>query len=146
VTFVLADVNLWLATILEDHPHHGAAGAWWRTHDEASRGPVAFCRLTQLGLLRLLTHHRVMGPARLTHGEAWRTCGALLAQSAVSLEPEPEGLDDLLASSCRDGASTPGWWSDAYLAAFARAAGARLATFDRGFERFAGLELDLLRA
>lgn len=144
MSFVLADVNLWVATLVEDHPHHEAAADWWRALEPSSRGPVALCRLTQLGLMRLLTHRRVMGPARLTHAEAWRTCGALLAQPAVSFEPEPEGLDALLAESCRKSSSAPGFWTDAYLAAFARAAGAELATFDRGFGRFEGLRLDLL--
>jgi len=35
---------------------------------------------------------------------------------------------------------------DAYLAAFATVEGLRLVTFDRGFHRFAGLELCLLPA
>ena len=35
-------------------------------------------------------------------------------------------------------------WTDAYLAAFAQAAGVSLATFDRGFSRFSGLRLQLL--
>jgi predicted nucleic acid-binding protein len=36
------------------------------------------------------------------------------------------------------------FWTDAYLAAFARSAGLRLVTFDRGFARFSGLEVLLL--
>ncbi|HVR36533.1 MAG TPA: PIN domain-containing protein [Methylomirabilota bacterium] len=35
-------------------------------------------------------------------------------------------------------------WTDAYLAAFAIAHGTKLATFDQGFKRFAGVDLLLI--
>ena len=39
---------------------------------------------------------------------------------------------------CARRGSSSGFWSDAYLAAFARAGRHRFATFDRGFRRFIG--------
>jgi predicted nucleic acid-binding protein len=36
--------------------------------------------------------------------------------------------------------------NDAYLAAFAMASGRRLATLDRGFRRFTGLQVELIEA
>jgi len=36
------------------------------------------------------------------------------------------------------------WWMDAYLAAFAVETGMRLVTFDRGFQKFVPLGLNLL--
>ena len=38
----------------------------------------------------------------------------------------------------------PSSWTDAYLAAFARAHPSLLVTFDQGFTRWAGLDLNLL--
>jgi predicted nucleic acid-binding protein len=49
-----------------------------------------------------------------------------------------------LAEHCRLGAESRKLWTDAYLAAFARAGGIGLATFDRGFRRHDGLDLILL--
>ncbi len=39
---------------------------------------------------------------------------------------------------------TPKLWNDAYLAAFARAAGYTLTTFDKGFSRYPGLVCEIL--
>ena len=39
--------------------HHAIAAAWFRTL--SSEATLTFCRLTQLGLLRLLTAKAVMG-------------------------------------------------------------------------------------
>jgi len=45
---------------LPDHPHHERALAYWR---EEADPELAFCRMTMLGLLRLLTHPKVTGGA-----------------------------------------------------------------------------------
>ena len=141
---ILADVNVWLATLVAGHPHHEAAARWWRKTVLPSGGRVAFCRLTQLGLLRLLSNERVMGRRRLNHRLAWNAVTGTIAQPQVEFLSEPEGIDRELADLCRRQGSSPGFWSDAYLAAFARAGRHRLATFDRDFGRFAGLDLQLL--
>ena len=103
-----------------------------------------FCRLTQLGVLRLLSNERVMGPRCLDHSRAWEVVTRVTAQRGVSFLPEPAGIDEHLAGACRGGRFSTGFWTDAYLAAFARAGRYRLATFDRGFRRFDGLDLILL--
>ena len=59
---------------------------------------------------------------------------------------EPTGIDRHLAVLCARGGSSPGFWSDAYLTAFALAGRHRFATFDRGFLRFDALDVMLLRA
>ena len=70
----------------------------------------------------------------------------MTAQRGVSFLPEPADIDKHLAGACRPGGLSAGFWTDAYLAAFARAGRCRLATFDRGFRRFDGLDLILLAA
>ena len=80
---VLADVNIWLATLVEQHPHHAQAIHWWRNDLLPEHGTVYFCRVTQLGLLRLLTNTTVMGPSCRTCGQAWSNYERLVQQRAV---------------------------------------------------------------
>lgn len=144
VSSILADVNVWLATLVQEHPHHDAAARWWRTEVLPAGDRVSFCRLTQLGLLRLLSSERVMGSNRMNHSRAWAAARDVAGQSNVGVLQEPAGIDEQLATLCRGRGSSPGFWSDAYLAAFSLAGGHRFATFDRGFRRFDGLDLVLL--
>jgi hypothetical protein len=141
---VLADVNVWLATIVEQHPHHATAVSWWRDDVLPARGTVCFCRLSQLGLLRLLTNEAVMGESRRTAEQAWRDYDQLLAQRAVEYLDEPGGLATLLRAQTGGQERSASLWTDAYLAAFAQAADLELATFDRGFRRFSDLRLRTL--
>jgi len=53
----LADANLWMALAFSDHAHHGKAKAWC---DAQPDGACAFCRVTQMALLRHLTNSRIM--------------------------------------------------------------------------------------
>ena len=141
---ILADVNVWLATLVAEHPHHDAATRWWREDVLPASDRVAFCRLTQLGLLRLLSSERVMGRQRLDYAPAWAAVTEVAAQASVSVLGEPTGINEILADLCTRERLSLGFWSDAYLAAFARSGRHRFATFDRGFRRFEGLELLVL--
>ncbi len=141
---VLADVNVWLATLVQQHPHHQRAINWWRRKVLPDGQEVLFCRVTQLGLLRLLSNETVMGASRRTLREAWRDYDRLLAQGPIGYLHEPDDVDQVLRSHTLDESASASLWTDAYLAAFARAADVRLATFDRGFSRFSGLRLQLL--
>ncbi len=53
----LPDVNIWIALAAEGHVHHAPAREWFTAQADVS---VAFCRITQMGLLRLLTNPDVM--------------------------------------------------------------------------------------
>ncbi|HEX2465608.1 MAG TPA: TA system VapC family ribonuclease toxin [Thermoanaerobaculia bacterium] len=142
--YVLADVNVWLATLVAEHPHHDAAVGWWRDVLLPAGDRIAFCRVAQLGLLRLLTNEQVMGPQRKSVREAWSIYQELLTLPVVVFAPEPEGTEERLAEHCRSVDAPRVFWTDAYLAAFARAGGLGLVTFDRGFRRYAGLDLTVL--
>jgi toxin-antitoxin system PIN domain toxin len=141
---ILADVNLWLATLVERHPHHESAEHWWREVVLSAEGKVAFCRVTQLGLLRLLTNQKVMGEQRKTLSEAWLVYERLLEQDPVVYADEPKGIDAILRKHCELGGLSTKFWTDGYLAAFAEAGDFSLATFDRDFRRYPNLELTLL--
>ena len=141
---VLADVNVWLATLVAEHPHHKAAVEWWRTGVLARDNRVAFCRVTQLGVLRLLTNEQVMGASRMTIKEAWALYERVLDRDPVVFAREPERTEALLAEHCQLGGASRKFWTDGYLAAFARAGELSLATFDSGFRRYPSLDLELL--
>ncbi len=138
----LLDVNVWLALAVEAHTHHARAKEYW----QKGAAPVtAFCRITHLAFLRHLTNKAVMGGHRLTLSAAWAKSAEFLALPEVALLSEPAGLDDQLERFCQTGAGSPNWWTDAYLAAFAKCAGLRLVSFDQGFSKTAGLDLLLLK-
>ncbi|HUA98675.1 MAG TPA: hypothetical protein VMA34_10140 [Terracidiphilus sp.] len=61
---VFPDVNVWLALSSPDHQHFRAAWSWCTALPRQTA--LVFCRITQLGLLRLLTAQSVMGKGTLT--------------------------------------------------------------------------------
>jgi uncharacterized protein len=123
------DVNVWFALAVADHPHHTAALAWWGKQSSLA----GFSRLTQLGLLRLLTTASAMGGVPLTNIEAWGVYDALLADSRVRVFPELPALEDRFRSLSGVPQPSPKIWVDAYLAAHAAANEATLVTFDKAF-------------
>jgi len=65
----LPDVNVWIALGAERHSLHRPARHWFRNlHDEK----LTFCRLTQLGFLRLLTNKHVMLEEVMRPDDAWQ--------------------------------------------------------------------------
>ncbi len=99
-----------------------------------------------MGVIRLFTKKTVMGLDALTPSEAFQYWNQAMTDSRFLFAEEPAGLEsawsalaaDLPPGSCAD--------NDTYLAAFAIAGGLNLATFDRGFQKYRGLKLDLLGA
>jgi toxin-antitoxin system PIN domain toxin len=133
----LLDANVWLALAAEAHSHHGPAKAYW----ESRAAPVtAFCRITQMIFLRLLTNKTVMGSHVLSPSAAWVKAAEFLALPEVQLLSEPHGLEETWETFSQTGRLSPNLWTDAYLAAFAKCAGLRLVTFDKGFSRFENLD------
>lgn len=137
----LLDANVWLALAAEAHAHHDRAEAYWENEAVSTS---AFCRLTQLALLRHLTNKAIMGDPALGPSAAWKKLQEFMALPEVKCLAEPEGLDERLGDFCNLGRTSPNLWTDAYLAAFAKCAGLRLVTFDHGFSRFEALELLIL--
>ena len=133
----LLDVNVWLALCLPGHPHHKRARTFWF---EESAEAIGFCRITSLALVRLLTQASITGEPALSVSEAWIAYRDFRQLPEVIFLPEPIGCEELLESwALADGHSRK-LWTDAYLAAFAQAAGARLVSFDSDFKRFPKLK------
>lgn len=131
----LPDINVWVALVHAGHPHHIQARQWWALRS----GQVWFCRVTMLGLVRLLTQPRVMGEATLGSAAALGVYHDLAARPGVGLCPEPPGCDTTYGRLVAAGLPAR-LLTDAYLGAFALSAGLRLVTFDRDFARFPGLD------
>jgi toxin-antitoxin system PIN domain toxin len=138
------DVNVWVALAYEGHQHHESAKAWLA---KLNGETVYFCRFTQFGLLRLLTHPSVMREDVRNQTEAWETYDSFLQDERVSFrnEADPEPVESALRKLTSNNRSPSQQWPDAYLAAFARAAGLTLVTFDRGLRQMATGNAVLLR-
>jgi hypothetical protein len=140
----LPDVNVWIALAVVEHTHHTAAVEWAQSADWDA---LAFCRVTQLGFLRLLANRHVMGEKVLTRHNAWLTFDALLSLNpGFTFAKEPPGLDAVWRVTFAPGADGPNAWTDAYLAAFAESTGFTLVTFDNGFSKFKGLPIKILQS
>lgn len=137
----LPDVNLWIALLVPEHAHHDIALAWYE-------GPewdrLALCRVTQMGLLRLLTNRHVMGARVATPVEARDIVNRLLSQQTVLMSAEPGGLDEAWQRLTGIEMGGRNFWTDAYLAAFAQLTGYPLVTFDRGFAKYPKVPVRLL--
>jgi uncharacterized protein len=137
----LVDVGVWLAGVWGRHVHQPLAAEWFgRETDD-----IAFCRVTQMGLLRLLSNPAVMGGDAIDRSQAWRAYDQLWADERVLWADEPAGLDAVWrAISARDDKSHR-LWTDDYLAAFAQASDATLITLDRTVPaRYPSVRVELL--
>ena len=137
----LLDLNVWLALVVQEHPHHAAARSYWS--DCAAARSVGqkqhFCRATMLGLVRLLCQPKLMGEGVLTLVDAFAIYRSLRDTEGVAFCTDTESADTLLTTWTLD-ATKPlhaRLWSDVWLAAVAQSAGLRLVSFDADFKRFA---------
>ena len=134
----LPDVNVWLALLNSQHPHHRAAKTYW---DSAAGQRIAFCRITMLGLLRLSTNKTVMGGTPYTTAQAWQAYKTVTDLPEVNFAAEPAGIEVAMQKLTHLPKSGTPDWTDAYLAAYASLAGLRMVSFDRGFKQYGGLTL-----
>ena len=121
------DVNVWLALVSHEHVHSAIARRWWNSWS----GQIAFCRLSQLGLLRLLTTAAVMNDKPLSFDEAWGVYDSLIVDERVVFSPENSRADTFFRTNTTGPACAPRVWADAWLLAVAEAAGGVLVTFDK---------------
>lgn len=101
--------------------------------DGLSAGEAAFCRITQMGLLRLLTNHHVMRDAVLSQAQAWNVCLELERDERTLFCSEPAGIERRWRDLSKKARSSGSLWTDCYLRAFGDLAGLTIATFDRTF-------------
>ena len=139
----LLDVNVWLAASWARHRHHDVARRWV-DHQEDD---LAFCRVTHMALLRLMTNPAVTGRDVLSRRDAWDAVDQLMSDSRVCFVSEPESLLPLWKALSKKDDRNHLLWTDDYLAAFAQAIDAELVTLDSVFRtRYAAVRVvDLLQ-
>ncbi len=133
----LPDVNVWLALCSERHEHHTAANEW----RVQVASPLYFCRVTQMGLLRLLTNRKVMGGDVQTPEQAIGIFRQLLRHDQVLYADEPGGTEELWMSLMTSQQASVGHWTDAWLAAVSMRLGSGLVSFDAGMQRWPALRV-----
>lgn len=127
---ILPDVNVWISILSGGHEHHGPGSAWIDDQEDE----IAFCRVTHMGVLRLLSTPAVMGKDVMTRSQAWQVLDETFLDSRVVFAGEPLNIEPFwrVLSSTDDHSHK--LWTDDYLAAFAMAAEIPLVTFDRRIE------------
>ena len=137
----LVDANVWLAMAVDGHVHHVVATNWF---DLQADGTCAFCRITQLALLRHLTNPKIMGPDVQTQAEAWQAFDAFTADPRVVYFDEPAGLGAAFKSLTQLPRPAHKQSTDAFLAAFATTLNSAVVTFDADLTAFPGISVTLL--
>ena len=123
------DANVWLALLWSRHAFSAKANVWF---ESAGEEQFYFCRITQLTVLRLLTTAAIMGNDVKSMSEAWALWDRVCADERIVMLTEPESIEREFRRRSNFASASPKVWADAYLAAFASAAGLRLVTFDGG--------------
>jgi uncharacterized protein len=121
------DLNIWLALATHDHIHSALVRRWW----QECLGSIAMTRSTQHGFLRLVTTAAVMNGKPLTTDQAWRVYDRFYDDDRVAFLSEPPGIDESFRKLAAGRSASPKIWADAWLLAFAQAAGGKLITLDR---------------
>lgn len=134
----LADVNFLVALFHARHTKTAKAVAWLESQEEP--GVIVLCRVVQMGVLRVLTNPAWLEEEALSASTVWQAWDDALEDERFSWVDEPAGLEAEWRSLT--GAFPAGRCAetDTYLAAFARAGGYRLLTFDRGFRDLEGVD------
>ena len=138
---ILVDVGVWLAATWGRHAQHRIARQWF---DEQS-DDLLLCRVTQMGLLRLISNPAIMGEYVVTRNEAWRIIDQLWSDNRVLWAEEPDHLEAVFRAISAQNDNSHKLWTDDYLAAFAQASGASLATLDTKLKgRYPSVQVDQL--
>jgi hypothetical protein len=133
----LPDVNVWIAFAWAGHVHHDIAKTWFASLD---RGEAAFCRITQMGFLRVITNARVMGNEALSQRNAWAIYEELSRDRRVTFTLEPSEVEPLWKRYTQGLFTGTNVWTDTYLAAVASVQGMQFVSFDRGLARIKDLQ------
>ncbi len=137
----LPDINFWLALAIESHEHHNPANEWFESAPPQS---CCFCRVTQMGFLRLATNKKTFPDDALTMVEAWNVFDEALSDHRVAFAEEPVDLELVWRNMTRRATYSTNVWTDAYLAAFAQATDFEVVTFDQGFRQFQSIRCTIL--
>ncbi|CAN5611539.1 MAG: TA system VapC family ribonuclease toxin [Pyrinomonadaceae bacterium] len=135
---ILPDVNLLLYAHDQNSEFHAQAAAWLKSI--LSTEQVFFSWHTVTGFLRIITNPRIsLNP--LTIDQAIEIVGSWLEPDNSHLVFLEKKNWPLFSSMLTEGQASGNLVMDAHLAAMAAACGAKLASTDRDFTRFPGIQL-----
>lgn len=137
------DVNVLLHAVNDDSPQHAPARAWIEASFARPAG-VGFAWAALLGFLRLATRPGIFARP-LPIESALGVVDAWLQHPAAHVLPPTERHAGVLARLLLGAGSGGNLVADAHLAALAIEHHAELGSFDRDFDRFAGLRWTLLK-
>jgi toxin-antitoxin system PIN domain toxin len=135
---ILPDVNVLVYAFRREAADHERYASWLST--ALVRSELALVETVLLGMIRIVTSPRIMADPAPTP-VALRFVEVLLAAPrARPLAPTAAAWERFRAIVARDELVRGPLVPDAWLAALALSHGCRLATADRGFARFEGLD------
>ncbi len=135
---ILPDVNVLVYAFRREAVDHDRYASW--LSGALARSELALVETVLLGMIRIVTSPRIMAEPAPTP-LALRFVDALLAApQARRLAPTAATWERLRTIAVRDERVRGPLVPDAWLAALALSHGCRLATADRGFARFDGLD------
>ena len=135
---ILPDVNVLVYAFRREAPEHDAYAHWLATTSAGSE--LALAESALLGMIRIVTNPRIVAdpaPTELALNFVSRLLAAPRARRLQATAATWERLRSIVTS---DGHVRGGLVPDAWLAALALSHGCRLATADRGFARYDGLD------
>lgn len=138
----LLDVNVWLAAAWAGHAAHDRVRVWFDAQDD----DLAFCRVTEMSLLRLVSNPAVTGEDALNRRQAWDLLLALQDDPRVRFLQEPRGVAPVWMTVSKRPDRSHQLWTDDYLAAVAQVLPATLVTLERKFvARYPSVVVEVLR-
>lgn len=138
---ILVDVGVWLAATWGRHAQHPVARQWFGAQSD----DLLLCRVTQMSLLRLVTNPAILGDDAVTRSEAWHVIDQIWSDERVLWAGEPDDLEAVFRAISARPDHSHKLWTDDYLAAFAQASGASLATLDTKMaERYPSVRVAVL--
>ena len=135
----LVDANLLLYAYDSESSRHAPARRWLAAELSSGR-PVRLALVTLLAFVRIASDRRVF-TRPLSPGDACGLVESWLSQPNVQLLPPGRRTWQLLGRVCAEGQARGAMVMDAHLAALALEHGASIATTDRDFSRFPGVEV-----
>ena len=136
---ILTDVNVLVYAFRQEAPQHESYARWLDALVDGAQ-ELALHDLPLLGMVRIVTNPRIFRPPAPTSLALEFIQRLMEARRARWLSPGPRPWSRVVTLSGTDRARAGNLAPDAFLAALAITHGCRLATADRGFARFPGLD------
>lgn len=136
---ILADTNVLVYAFRREAEHHDQYSAWL-AELVAGSDELALHDLPLSGFVRIVTNPRIVASPAPTADALSFVDRLLGARRARWLPSGPEPWASMRELATADRAIAGNLVPDAFLAALARAHGCRVATADRGFARFPGVD------